>query len=143
MWLDFAEGVGLSPEQVRCSQPSPAVHHLIECFYRCASHASPAEVLAALYAYESQVARISGEKARALMSHYGVDARTCGYFALHTYADVLHSRIWQEELVRLLARSGNLADAALDSAERAARWLWQALDDSEAHRRAERSFSIA
>jgi pyrroloquinoline-quinone synthase len=92
MWLDFAEGVGLSSEQVRRSHPSAAVRQLIDCFYRLASHASPAEVLAALYAYESQVPRISGEKACALVSHYGASAYTCGYFALHTYADVLHSR---------------------------------------------------
>jgi pyrroloquinoline-quinone synthase len=143
MWLDFAEGVGLSPEQVRHSQPSAAVHHLIQCFYRNASHASPAEVLAALYAYESQVPRISGEKARALMSHYGANARTCGYFALHTYADVLHSQVWREELLRLLARDSTRAEAALNSAERAAHWLWQALDDSEAHRLSEQSFPIA
>ncbi len=68
MWLEFAEGVGLSPEQVRRSSPSAAVRQLIDCFYRIASHASPAEVLAALYAYESQVPRISGEKARALVT---------------------------------------------------------------------------
>jgi pyrroloquinoline-quinone synthase len=143
MWLDFAEGVGLSPEQVRRSQPSAAVRHLIDCFYRSASHATPSEVLAALYAYESQVPRISGEKACALMSHYGANARTYGYFALHTYADVLHSRIWREELARLVAHNSKLAEPALNSAERAAHWLWQALDDSEAHRLSEQSFSIA
>jgi len=52
---------------------------------------SPAEVIAAFYAYESQIPRISGEKACGLLRHYGADARTCGYFALHTYADVRHS----------------------------------------------------
>jgi pyrroloquinoline quinone (PQQ) biosynthesis protein C len=89
------------------------------------------------------VPRISGEKARALMSHYGANARTCGYFALHTYADVLHSQVWREELLRLLARDSTRAEAALNSAERAAHWLWQALDDSEAHRLSEQSFPIA
>jgi pyrroloquinoline-quinone synthase len=143
MWLDFAEGVGLSPEQVRRSQPSAAVRQLIECFHRSASHDSPAEVLASLYAYESQVPRISGEKARALMSHYGASAHTCGYFALHTYADVIHSQVWREELGRLLAQNSKLAEPALNSAERAAHWLWAALDDSEAHQLSERSFSIA
>lgn len=143
MWLDFAEGVGLSPEQVRDSQPTAAMRHLVECFYHSASHDSPAEVLAVLYAYESQVPRISGERARALMSHYGASAHTCGYFALHTYADVIHSQVWREELGRLFAQNSKLAEPALNSAERAAQWLWQALDDSEAYRLSEQSVSIA
>jgi pyrroloquinoline-quinone synthase len=143
MWLDFAEGVGLSPEQVRRSQPSSVVRRLIECFHRCASKDSPAEVLAALYAYESQVPRISSEKARSLLSHYGADAHTCGYFVLHSYADVLHSQVWREELGRLVAHNPKLADSALNSAERAACWLWTALDNSEANRLSERSFSVA
>jgi pyrroloquinoline-quinone synthase len=143
MWLEFAEGIGLPPEQVRRSQPSAAVRQLIDCFYRSASHASPAEVLAALYAYESQVPRISGEKACALVSHYGANARTCGYFALHTYADALHSQIWREQLGRLVAHNGRLVESALNSAERAAQWLWQALDNSAAYHLSEQSLSIA
>jgi pyrroloquinoline-quinone synthase len=134
MWLDFAEGLGLSPDQVRRNKPTASIRRLIDCFYHSACHDSPSEVLAALYAYESQVPRISGEKARGLLRHYGADARTCGYFALHTYADVRHSEIWRDELVRLVSRNCLLATPALDAAERAAHWLWQALDTSEAHR---------
>jgi pyrroloquinoline-quinone synthase len=134
MWLDFAEGIGLSPEQVRHSQPSAAVRRLIGRFSRSAREDSPAEVLAALYAYESQVPRISGEKARGLLRHYAADARTCGYFALHTYADILHSQIWRDELARLVAQDRKLAEPALDAGERAASWLWQALDGSTANR---------
>lgn len=143
MWLDFAEGVGLSSDEVRSSEPTPAVRRLIESFHRNASKDSPAEVLAALYAYESQVPRISSEKARALLNHYGVDAHTCGYFVLHSYADVLHSQIWRDELCRLTHRNSKLADSALNSAERAAVWLWHALDGSEAHRLIDHSFSVA
>ena len=142
MWLDFAEGVGLSSEQVRSSQPSEAVARLIERSYRSACHDAPAEVLAAFYAYASQVPRLSGEKARGLLRHYGANARTCGYFALHTYADVIHSQIWREELVCLVTHNCKLADAALGSAERAACWLWQALDGSDAYRLSERGNTV-
>ncbi len=103
---------------------------LIQRFHRSASQDSPAEVLAALYAYESQVPRISGEKARALLRHYGADAHTCGYFALHTYSDVRHSQVWRIELLRLVSGNNKLAAPALNSAGRAAFWLWQALDGS-------------
>lgn len=143
MWLDFAEGVGLSSDEVRRSQPSAAVRLLIERFHRNASKDSSVEVLAALYAYESQVPRISSEKARSLLSHYGTDAHTCGYFVLHSYADVIHSQIWRDELLRLVGRNPKLSDGALNSAGRAACWLWQALDGSEAHQLSEQSFSVA
>jgi pyrroloquinoline-quinone synthase len=134
MWLDFAEGIGLSPDQVRNSQPSAPVRKLIARFDRTAREDSPAEILAAFYAYESQVPRISGEKARGLLRYYGADAFTCGYFALHTYADVRHSQIWQDELGRIVVRDRKLAAPALAAAERAAQWLWRALDGSTANR---------
>jgi len=134
MWLDFAEGIGLSPERVRNGQPSAPVRNLIARFDRTAREDSPADVLAAFYAYESQVPRISGEGARGLLRHYGADSSTCGYFVLHTYADIRHSQIWQEQLGRVVARDRKLADSALAAAERAAGWLWQALDGSTANR---------
>jgi pyrroloquinoline-quinone synthase len=134
MWLDFAEGLGLSPDEVRSSRPSSSIRRLIERFSRSARQDSPAEVLAALYAYESQVPQLSGERARALLSHYGADARTCGFFVLHTYADVLQAQTWRGELVRLVTRDASLADSVLEAAGRAADWLWQALDDSQSYR---------
>jgi pyrroloquinoline-quinone synthase len=134
MWLDFAEGVGLSANQVRQSQPSVPIRRLIERFRRSASEDSPSEVVAVLYAYESQMPRISGETARGLVRHYGASARTCGYFALHSYSDVRSAQIWREELLRVVTHDATLAEPALNATERAAYWLWQALDGSEAHR---------
>jgi pyrroloquinoline-quinone synthase len=143
MWLDFAQGVGLRPEQVRCAQPSQSVRRLIDRFYHSACADSPSEVLAVFYAYESQVPRVSGEKARSLMRHYGADELTCGYFALHTYADVRHSQVWRDELLFLVSQNLSLATPALDAAERASLWLWQALDTSQAHRLSRRSVAVA
>jgi pyrroloquinoline-quinone synthase len=134
MWLDFAEGLGLSASQVRLSQPGLAVRHLIECFYRSASQDPPVQVLAAIYAYDSQVPRTSVERARALLRHYGADERTCGFFVLHSYADALHAKVWRAELTRLVSRNHALAGPALEAAGRAAEWLWQAMDGCRAHR---------
>jgi len=134
MWLDFAEGLGLSASQVRLSQPGPAVRELIECYYRSASQDSPAQVLAAIYAYDSQVPRTSVERARALLRHYGADERTCGFFVLHSYADALHAKVWRAELLRLVSRNQALAAPTLAAASRAAEWMWKALDGCRAHR---------
>jgi pyrroloquinoline-quinone synthase len=141
LWLDFAEGLGLSAAQVRQSQPSAPVRSLIERFYRSASQDSPAQVLAALYAYESQIPRLSGERARALLRYYGADARTCGFFVLHAYSGVQHAQVWLSELLRLVARNEPLEEPALEAADRAADWLRQAIDGSRANRLTGRSMT--
>ncbi len=134
MWLDFAQGVGLSRDEVQYGEPGKSIGRLIQRFRRSACQDSPVEVLAAFYAYESQVPRISGERARALMRHYGADADTCGYFALHTYSDVRHSEVWLDQLSRLVSGNSEQAELALSSANRAALWLWEALEGSAANR---------
>lgn len=134
MWLDFAEGVGLSAEDVRSAQPSGPMKRLIDRFARSARNDDPAHVIAAFYAYESQIPRLCGEKARALISSYGADSRTCGFFVLHSYADALQAQVWRSELHHLVAHSTSLAGSALEAAERTAEWLWQALNGSLAHR---------
>lgn len=128
LWLDFAEGMGASAAEVRSHRSCNAIGTLIGKYRDLAATGSVAEVLASLYAYESQVPRVATEKARGLMQRYGADAKTCGYFALHAYADVQHSRVWAEELVEHLTTHLSDAEAALNAAETAARWLWESLD---------------
>jgi pyrroloquinoline-quinone synthase len=140
MWLDFAQGLGLSSERVQHNRPGKPICRLIQRFHNSACQDSPIEVLAAFYAYESQIPRLSGERARALMTYYGADAHTCGYFVLHTYSDVRHSQVWFDQMFRLIADNERLAEPALNSAGRTADWLWQALDGSAAHRLDEESF---
>jgi len=133
LWLDFAEGMG-SSRNLEWHSPIPEIRELIKYFHRVASEASPEEVLAAFYAYESQVPRIATEKARGLREMYGADDKTCGYFSLHATADVYHSRVWREQLKKRIDRNPSAAEAALDSAENAARALWNALDGIETRR---------
>lgn len=134
LWLDFAEGMGASRDQVRAQKPLPEVAELIAHFRRVAHEASPAEALAAFYAYESQVPSVAKEKARGLRELYGADARTCGYFTQHQTADLHHAAAWKQELERELAADPEKAEAALEAAEAAARALWKALDGIERER---------
>jgi pyrroloquinoline-quinone synthase len=135
LWLDFAEGMG-SSRNLEWHSPVPAIRQLIRHFHRVTSEGSPEEVLAAFYAYESQVPRIAREKERGLRQTYRADDKTCGYFTLHTTADVHHSRVWHKQLEKRIAANPEAAAAALDAAENAARMLWQALDGIEARRTA-------
>ena len=135
LWLDFAEGMG-SSRNLEWHNPVPEVRRLIRYFQRLANEALPEEVLAALYAYESQVPRIAVEKERGLREMYGADDKTCGYFSVHAEADVHHARVWRSLLKKRITEHPEAADAALDAAESAARMLWQALDGIDARRNA-------
>jgi pyrroloquinoline-quinone synthase len=133
LWLDFAEGMG-SSRNLEWHTPVPEIRQLIRHFHRVASEGSVEEALAAFYAYESQVPRIAKEKESGLRGMYGADDKTCGYFVLHTTADVYHSRVWRNQLEKRVASHPETADAALDAAENAARMLWKAVDGIEARR---------
>jgi pyrroloquinoline-quinone synthase len=65
---------------------------------------------------------------------YGADEKTCGYFTLHTTADVYHSRVWRNQLAKLVQDNSEAATEALDAGENAAKALWNALDGIEAAR---------
>jgi pyrroloquinoline-quinone synthase len=133
MWLDFAEGMGSSRDLSR-HKSLPAIKELTAFFHRVASEGTPAEALAAFYAYESQVPRVANEKARGLRETYGADEQTCRYFTVHTTADVYHSRMWRQQLERLLETQPESEEKALAAGENAAKALWKALDGIEESR---------
>ena len=134
LWLDFAEGMGVDREQVRQHQPLTGVRELIGEFRRVAQEGSTAEALAAFYAYESQVPRVAKAKADGLAERYGADAKTCGYFKLHQFADVEHAHVWRELLSAEIGAHPEQAENALSAAESAAKALWHVLDGMEARR---------
>jgi pyrroloquinoline-quinone synthase len=135
LWLDFAEGMGAGRD-MRGHTPVAEVRELMSFFHRVASEGTPEEALAAFYAYESQVPRVAKEKARGLREMYGADEKTCGYFTLHTTADVHHSQVWRQQLARQVEQNPRATERALEAAETAAKSLWRALDGIEARRMA-------
>ena len=80
--------------------------------------------------------RVAKSKADGLAQNYGADAKTCGYFTLHQFADVEHAEVWRGLLSAEIASNPDQGEAALDAAETAAKSLWQALDGMEARRTA-------
>jgi len=133
LWLDFVEGLG-GNRKVTGGSRVPEMKNLIASFHAVAREGSPEEALAAFYAYESQVPRVAAEKAKGLRQMYNVDDKTCGYFTLHTTADVYHSRVWQSQLERIVEENPGAEARALAAAEKAAKALWNALDGIEVAR---------
>jgi pyrroloquinoline-quinone synthase len=136
LWLDFAEGMGADRDAVRTSPPMEAVSEAVTWFRNVAATGSRAEALAAFYAYESQVPRVAEAKSKGLKERYAADRKTCGYFDLHKYADVEHSRVWGDLLAAELEAHPEQCEAALEAAESAAKVLWRVLDGMEARRTA-------
>jgi pyrroloquinoline-quinone synthase len=133
LWLDFVEGMGGS-RNMRARRPLAKVKELVNSFHDVAQTGTAEEALAAFYAYESQVPRVAAEKARGLREMYGADEKTCAYFTLHETADIYHSQVWLEQLLKRVKANPQAAEKALNAAETAAKSLWRALDAIEARR---------
>jgi len=130
LWLDFAEGIGAG-RRLADHEPASQIKDLVYFYRKVAKEDTPEQTLAAFYAYESQVPRVSREKWRGLAERYGANDHTCGYFILHMTADVYHTRVWRAQLENRLRSNTQKCEAALETAEAASRFLWEALDGIE------------
>jgi pyrroloquinoline-quinone synthase len=133
LWMDFAAAMGASREEVTKRAVQPETAALIARF-RELMREKPVVAMAALYAYESRVPAIARTKAEGLAAHYETTGAGARYFTLHETADVHHASVWRELMNVQLAAEPELAEAALNSAEVAAKALWSALDGIERER---------
>jgi pyrroloquinoline-quinone synthase len=134
LWMRFAEGMGGGQANSAAQEPIAEIGALVGTFRAMAQGAPVASVFGALFAYESQVPRIAGEKLNGLQRYYGADDRTCSYFTLHRTADIHHSNVWRKILSGLVEQDERNSTQALEGVSRAARALWTALDGIERER---------
>jgi pyrroloquinoline-quinone synthase len=103
LWLRFAEGIGVDRDDVRSAARNPATQALVDTYAEISQTGSPAEGVAALYAYERQVPEVAGSKIAGLEAHYGVtDKRAQSFFIVHGEMDVEHSGAEREMLGELI-----------------------------------------
>ena len=126
--------MGATASDITTHEPIGEIKDLISHFKSVMTGGTTAEALAALYAYESQVPRVATEKERGLKQFYGADDRTSYYFTLHKTFDLLHSKVWLEQLSKEVGSDSQQQEAALNAAENAAKSLWNALDGIESKR---------
>ena len=92
LWLRFAEGIGVSREDVQGAERNEATDALVSLYHEVTSEAPVAAGVAAMYAYERQVPQVSGSKIDGLERHYGVsDSRSIAFFKVHGVLDIEHS----------------------------------------------------
>ena len=99
LWLNFAEGLGVSMQDAQNAEKWPETDNLVDTFRSVCRDGSTAEGLAALYAYESQIPAICESKIDGLKKHYGLhDPKHYEYFSVHIGADREHSAAEQSLL---------------------------------------------
>lgn len=127
LWLDFAEGLGLTRETVTKAEVHPAARRMVDTFLSL-SKRSVASGLAALYAYESQQPEVSRQKADGLRSLYGIDKpETLAYFEVHAEADLEHRAGERWVLARCL-ETGTAGEEIITAAGQALDAYWGLLD---------------
>ncbi len=121
LWLRFAEGIGVSRDDVASATPNEATQALVDMYADVTREAPVAAGVAALYAYERQVPQVAGSKIDGLEKHYGVtDSRSLRFFKVHGVLDIEHSGAERKMLGHLAADSDpepieEATDRALDA----------------------------
>jgi len=117
LWLQFAEGVGASANDVLAEKAWPETDALVATF-RAACKAGTVEGLAALYAYESQIPAVCESKIEGLQAFYGAAEKSeiYRYFTVHLEADSDHAETGRAWLAaNLTNENAPRAQAAVES----------------------------
>jgi pyrroloquinoline-quinone synthase len=125
LWLRFAEGLGVSREDVKSATLNQETKELVEGFFALCNR-SYAHGLGALYAYERQVPDVAKSKIEGLKMFYGIeDDRTTKFFSVHIKADEWHSQEVRDLIAALPENERKITES---SAISAATLLWRFLD---------------
>jgi pyrroloquinoline-quinone synthase len=126
LWLQFAQGLGVSSSDARESDKRRETKNLIDIFRSVCGQQSTADGLAALYAYESQIPAICESKIDGLKKYYGfADPKHYEYFNVHIEADREHSAS-EREMLRHYIDKQNF-ESVKTSVNRVLDALWEML----------------
>jgi pyrroloquinoline-quinone synthase len=128
LWRRFGDALGISREEMMTRKYLPHTKKSVEILKDLASRNNPAEGLAALYAYESQIPEVCTTKIEGLKNKYNLDNEDAlVFFEVHEHADEIHREVTREALVRLCTTNED-KQIALDAAREAADALNLLLD---------------
>lgn len=126
LWLDFAQGFGVSASDVRQSEKWSETKKLLDTFRSVCRDESIAEGLAALYAYESQIPAICESKIDGLKKYYGfANPEHYQYFTVHIEGDREHSATERKLLGKYVGKQN--FESARASVNRILDALWEML----------------
>jgi pyrroloquinoline-quinone synthase len=111
-WVRFTIALGVSRSDLAnyagADKTNAAVAKMMEL-----ANSSFEEAVAAMYAYEMELPKISRSKIDGLKRFYGMDSEDATkYFEIHEEADVRHAQVWREILDKIPAERQQAAFAA-------------------------------
>jgi len=128
LWRRFGDSLGISREEMMSRKYLPHTKQSVQILKELAGKDNPAEGLAALYAYESQIPEICTTKIEGLKKNYDLDCEDAlVFFEVHEHADIIHRQVTRDALVRLCTTDEQKV-IALDAAREAADALNLLLD---------------
>jgi pyrroloquinoline-quinone synthase len=115
-WMRFAGALGVSRDELASYEGAAKTNDAVAKMMALAG-STFGEAVAAMYAYEMELPKISGSKIEGLKKFYNMDnADAKNYFEIHEEADVRHAQVWREILSKIPAERQEAAlNAAVES----------------------------
>ena len=115
-WVRFATALGVSRNDLAGYAGTENTKAAVAKMKNLAN-ASFEEAVAAMYAYEMELPKISRRKIDGMKKFYGMDSEDATkYFEIHEEADVRHAQVWREILQKIPADRQEAAyNAAVES----------------------------
>lgn len=116
LWVRFANALGISRSDLMNYCSSEKTNEAVDKLMGLSSLTFE-EAVAAMYAYEMELPKISRSKIDGLKKFYGLDSEDATkYFETHEEADVRHAQVWREILQSIPAERQEAAfNAAVKS----------------------------
>ena len=117
LWIRFATALGLSRSDILNYGGSEKTNEAITKLMTTVVNFTVEEAVAALYAYEMELPKISRSKIDGLKKFYGIDSEDgTKYFEVHEEVDVRHAQLWREILQEIPSKKHEVAlKAAIES----------------------------
>jgi pyrroloquinoline-quinone synthase len=127
LWLRFAEGLGVSRDEVGSASLLPSTTDTVARLKALTASSDYRLGVAALYAYESQIPEVAKTKRAGLKAFYGIeDSRTVSFFTAHESADQVHRQI-EMKILSDGCDTESVRQETVAAAREAARSLWDFL----------------
>ncbi|HXV45272.1 MAG TPA: iron-containing redox enzyme family protein [Nitrososphaera sp.] len=128
-WVRFARALGVSRSGLLnydgAAKTNAAVFKMMAL-----ANSSFEEAVAAMYAYEMELPKISRSKIDGLKKFYGMDSEDATkYFEIHEEVDVRHAQVWREILEKIPAEREQAAFAAAVESLRAQNMLLDSVQE--------------
>lgn len=113
LWLRFAEGVGVSREDVQNAPRNEATQRLVDLYAEITATEPVVAGMTAMYAYERQVPEVAPSKIDGLKTHYGIsDGPALDFFQVHGELDIEHSGTERALIAGIVGEDGAAVESA-------------------------------